>query len=102
VLLARGKLLALISWTPHDPQKRFPGGFSWRHRGHGTCCSVMFVSPSSRRSTGLYTNADRNARKCVQGGLEGTSVGKVTAKEESDVLNKRRKVPTAPPAPPLL
>jgi hypothetical protein len=31
----------LISWTPHDPQKRFVGGFSWRQRGHGTCCSVM-------------------------------------------------------------
>jgi hypothetical protein len=51
----------LISRTPHDPQKRFPGGFSWRHRGHETCCSVMFVSSCSRRHTGLYTNADRNA-----------------------------------------
>ncbi len=40
----------LVSGAPHDPQKRFPGGFSWRHRGHGTCCSVMFVYSSSRRS----------------------------------------------------
>src|SRR5919112_3590484 len=52
----------LFSWTPHDPQKRFVGGLSWLHRGHGTCCSVMFDSSSSRHSTGLYTNADRNAR----------------------------------------
>ena len=37
--------------------------------------------------------------KRVQGGFEGTSVGKAAAKEESDVLNKRRKVPTASPAP---
>ena len=31
----------LVSGVPHDPQKRFLGGFSWRHRGHGTCRSVM-------------------------------------------------------------
>jgi hypothetical protein len=31
----------LVSWTPHDPQKRFLGGFSWWHRGHGTSRSVM-------------------------------------------------------------
>jgi hypothetical protein len=37
--------------------------------------------------------------KRVQGGFEGTSVGKDAAKEESDVLNKRRKVSTASPAP---
>jgi hypothetical protein len=49
----------LVSGTPHDPQKRFVGGFSWRHSGQGSC-SVMFVSSSSRRSTGLYTNADLN------------------------------------------
>jgi hypothetical protein len=37
--------------------------------------------------------------KRVLGGFEGTSVGKEAAKEESDVLNKRRKVPTASPVP---
>jgi hypothetical protein len=37
--------------------------------------------------------------KRVQGGFEGTSVGEEAAKEESDVLNKRRKVSTASPAP---
>ena len=37
--------------------------------------------------------------KRVQGGFEGTSVGKDAAKEVSDVLNKRRKVSTASPAP---
>jgi hypothetical protein len=37
--------------------------------------------------------------KRVQGGFEGTSVGKDAAKEESNVLNKRRKVSTASPAP---
>jgi hypothetical protein len=41
----------LVSGVPHDPQKRFLGGFSWRHRGHGTSRSVMiclssFPSPS--------------------------------------------------------
>ena len=35
----------------------------------------------------------------VQGGFEGTSVGKEAAKEKRDVLNKRRKVSTASPAP---
>jgi hypothetical protein len=37
--------------------------------------------------------------KRVQGGFEGASVGKEAAKGESDVLNKRRKVSTASPAP---
>jgi hypothetical protein len=37
--------------------------------------------------------------KRVQGGFEETSVGKEAAKEESDVLNKLCKVPTASPAP---
>jgi len=38
--------------------------------------------------------------KRVQGGFEGASVGKEAAKEEeSDVLNKRLKVPTASPTP---
>ena len=36
--------------------------------------------------------------KRVQGGFEGISVGKEAAKGERDVLNKRRKVPTASPA----
>src|SRR5215203_5098074 len=36
----------LVSGVPHDPQKRFLGGFSWRHRGHRICRSVM-VSLSS-------------------------------------------------------
>jgi len=40
--------------------------------------------------------------KCVQGGFEGTSVGKEAAKEESDVLNKCCKVPPASPAPLVL
>src|SRR5215207_2956786 len=31
----------LVSGVPHDPQKRFLGGFSWRHRGHGIYRSVM-------------------------------------------------------------
>jgi hypothetical protein len=35
--------------------------------------------------------------KRVQGGFEGTSVGKESVKEESDVLNKRRKIPPASP-----
>jgi hypothetical protein len=35
--------------------------------------------------------------KRVQGGFERDSVGKEAAKEESDVLNKCRKIPTAPP-----
>lgn len=38
--------------------------------------------------------------KRVQGSFEGTSVGKEAAKEESDVLNQRRKIPPASPAPP--
>jgi hypothetical protein len=59
-----------VSRTPHNPQKRFIGGFSWRHRWHETCCSVMFVSSSSRRSTDLYTNADRNARRSRFEGLD--------------------------------
>jgi hypothetical protein len=33
--------------------------------------------------------------KRVQGGFDGASVGKEAAKEESDVLNKRRKIPPA-------
>jgi hypothetical protein len=37
--------------------------------------------------------------KHVQGGFEGTSVRKEAAKEESDVLNERRKISTASPAP---
>jgi hypothetical protein len=37
--------------------------------------------------------------KRVQGGFEGASVGKEAAKEESNVLNKRRKIPPASPAP---
>src|SRR5215213_9689203 len=37
--------------------------------------------------------------KRVQGGFEGASVGKEAAEEESDVLNKRRKVSPASPAP---
>jgi hypothetical protein len=37
--------------------------------------------------------------KRVQGGFEGASVGKETATEEGDVLNKRRKIPPASPAP---
>ena len=36
--------------------------------------------------------------KRVQGGFEGPSVGKEAAKEDSDVLNKPRKIPTASPA----
>ena len=36
--------------------------------------------------------------KRVQGGFEGVLVGKDAAKEESDVLNKPRKVPPASPA----
>ena len=40
--------------------------------------------------------------KRVQGGFEGASVGKEAAKEESNVLNKRRKVPTASTAPSLM
>jgi hypothetical protein len=39
--------------------------------------------------------------KRVQGGIEGTSVRKDAGKEESDVLNTRRNVPTASPAPPV-
>jgi hypothetical protein len=31
----------LLIGAPHDPQKRFPGGFSWWHRGHGMCRSIM-------------------------------------------------------------
>jgi hypothetical protein len=37
--------------------------------------------------------------KRVQGGFEGTSVGKKASEGESDVLTKRCKVPTASPAP---
>jgi hypothetical protein len=40
--------------------------------------------------------------KRVQGGFEGVSVGRETAKEEGDVLNKRRKIPPASPAAPLM
>jgi hypothetical protein len=40
--------------------------------------------------------------KRVQGGFEGALVGKEAVKEESDVLNKRRKIPTASPAPPVM
>jgi hypothetical protein len=38
----------------------------------------------------------------VQGGFEGTSVGKEASKDESDVLNKRCKIPTASTAPSLI
>ena len=38
----------------------------------------------------------------VQGGFEGTSVSKEASKDESDVLNKRCKVPTASSAPAVM
>jgi len=40
--------------------------------------------------------------KRVQGTFEGMSVGKEVAIEESDVLNKRRKIPPASPAPSIM
>jgi hypothetical protein len=44
----------LVSGAPHDPQKRFLGGFSWWHRGHGTSRSVM-VSLSSFPSPNIFS-----------------------------------------------
>ena len=40
--------------------------------------------------------------KRVQGSFEGTSDGKEAAKEESDVLNQRRKILTASTAAPVM
>jgi hypothetical protein len=34
----------LISWRPHDPQKRFVGGFSWWHRGHSAWSIMISLS----------------------------------------------------------
>jgi hypothetical protein len=49
----------LFSGAPHDPQKRFISGFSWPHRGHGTCCSVMVFAcpPSPVRTSSHFTLA---------------------------------------------
>ena len=44
----------LVSGASRDPQKRFIGGFSWRHRGHGACCSVM-VSLSSFSCPNIFS-----------------------------------------------
>jgi hypothetical protein len=45
----------LLIGAPHDPQKRFPGGFSLRHRGHGICRSVMVCLSSFPCPNNLLT-----------------------------------------------
>src|SRR5919202_2514895 len=48
-----------VSRTPHDPQKRFSGGFSYWHRGQHVACSVTVVCSSPRRFIALYTSGYR-------------------------------------------